>query len=440
MRRIVNTLTLCLPMLMVTATAGLAQIGPLAELIPDLFDRTVVLAETGHEAHFVDSSEALLEAGIQLNASIVSQLGTFPVTSASGGFTFEFDPDLNLFTRSTESFGPLYSERAETQGKGKVTFGVNVSRFAYDVVDGFDLRNGDLEFTLTHLDTNQDGTSVETFFEGDLVFANALFELESQATVFFASYGVTENWDLSLAVPLVEVNLRAELQTSILRQATEGFSDPPFHIFANGTDEESYTAAGSSSGVGDLLVRSKYRFLDQVGGSMALQLDLRLPTGEEDELLGTGATQIRALLIGSTHFDRFSPHVNLGFTTSTGGSQLVGDLSDEINFAVGFDAALHPRVTLAGDLLWRTLLDARQINQRQVDFLYRRHDSPEIITTQRPILETETQDLNLIDLSLGFKVNVAKQLLVSTNLLYSLSDDGLRDRGIVPLVGLDYSF
>ena len=294
-----------LSMLALFSTPASAQIGPLAELIPNLFDRTVVLAETGHQAHFVDSSEALVEAGLQLNSSVVSQLGTFPVSSASGGFTFEFDPELNLFTRSTESFGPIYSERSETLGKGKMSFGVNLSKYSYDVVDELDLRNGDLEFTLTHLDTNHDGTSVETFFEGDLIFASARLDLESQATVFFVSYGVTEDFDLAVAVPLVEVKLAAQLGTTILRQATEGFSNPPFHIFPDGTDSEEHVASGSSSGVGDILIRSKYRFLEREGGSMALQIDLRLPTGEEEELLGTGATQFKLLLIGSTHIGSF---------------------------------------------------------------------------------------------------------------------------------------
>jgi hypothetical protein len=417
-----------------------AQISPLAELIPNLFDRTVVLAETGHQAHFVDSSELLSAAGIQLNSSVVSQLGTFPVSSASGGFTFEFDPELNLFARSTESLGPIFSERAETLGKGKMSFGINVSRFEYDVVDGLDLRNGDLEFTLTHLDTNHDGSSVETFFEGDLVFVNALLDVRSQATVFFVSYGMSERLDISVAIPIVQVDMTAQLQTTILRQATEGFSDPPFHIFSNGTDSELYEDSGSSSGIGDVLLRSKYRFFDRERGGLAFQLDLRLPTGEEAELLGTGATQVKGLLVGSSHFGAFSPHVNLGYTMSNGGNDLVGDLPDEINVSLGFDAAIHPRVTLAGDVLWRSLIDARQIRVELIEFAYKPFDAPLPLSIQRPTLETVMQDVDLIDLSVGLKINVAKQLLLTTNLLYSLSDDGLRDRGIVPLIGLDYSF
>lgn len=45
----------------------------LSQLIPGLFDRTIVLAATGHEAHFIGSGQALREAGLQLNGSILTQ-------------------------------------------------------------------------------------------------------------------------------------------------------------------------------------------------------------------------------------------------------------------------------------------------------------------------------------------------------------------------------
>ena len=35
--------------------------------------------------------------------------------------------------------------------------------------------------------------------------------------------------------------------------------------------------------------------------------DLRLPTGDEEDLLGTGATQARLTVIGSGSFGRFAP-------------------------------------------------------------------------------------------------------------------------------------
>ena len=49
---------------------------------------------------------------------------------------------------------------------------------------------------------------------------------------------------------------------------------------------------------------------------MSLGFDLRLPSGDADNLLGLGTTQGKFILIASSNNERLSPHVNLGFTVS----------------------------------------------------------------------------------------------------------------------------
>ena len=87
----------------------------------------------------------------------------------------------------------------------------------------------------------------------------------------------------------------------------------------------------------------------------------RLPTADESELLGSGATQAKVYLIASGSGRRFSPHVNAGYTFSRGGSAVTGPLPDEINYTVGFDAALHRRITFTADIVGRTLRDIDRI-------------------------------------------------------------------------------
>ena len=99
----------------------------------------------------------------------------------------------------------------------------------------------------------------------------------------------------------------------------------------------------------------------QEGGGLAAGLDLRLPTADETELLGSGATQAKLYLIASGSGKRFSPHVNLGYTFSRGGSAVTGPLPDEINYTAGFDAALHRRITFTADIIGRTLRDFDRI-------------------------------------------------------------------------------
>ena len=76
---------------------------------------------------------------------------------------------------------------------------------------------------------------------------------------------------------------------------------------------------GEESGLGDVVLRGKYNFHKGFAGAF----DIRLPTGDEEELLGSGATQIKLLLIArGKKYDVFygglHPHLNIGYTYSTG--------------------------------------------------------------------------------------------------------------------------
>lgn len=429
-----------LSLALLAATPSAGQFEDLSNLIPDLLDRTIVLFPAGHEAHFIESSDALREAGIQINRSIVGQLSTFPVGTSAGGFTYTYNAELGIFERSTSSFGTLFGERGQTVGKGKWNFGFNLFSVDYDSIDDLDLRNGDINFSLNHLDTNLDGTTTNTFFEGDLVLADVALDLSTETAVLFGTFGVTERFDIGFALPLVRVDLDARLRTTIDRLASSGFSDPPFHRFPDGSDEQTFFTSDSASGLGDVLVRSKYTLARSDSGAFAVALDVRLPTGDEDDLLGTGATQAKLFFISSGQFGRFSPYANFGYTSSSGGSDLIGDLSDEINFAAGFSVGLHERVTFGIDAVWRTLLDANQLSVGSETHLFRRHDEDFIRNTQRAVLETSTDDLNILLGAAGFKINVTGGVLISASVAFTLSDDGLRDEDPIPILGVDFSF
>ena len=45
-----------------------------------------------------------------------------PASSPASGFTYEFDSATGTFVRSTRSFGPILSDRAQTIGQGRIAF------------------------------------------------------------------------------------------------------------------------------------------------------------------------------------------------------------------------------------------------------------------------------------------------------------------------------
>ena len=177
---------------------------------------------------------------------------------------------------------------------------------------------------------------------------------------------------------------------------------------------------------------------------------MRLPTGDEEDLLGTGATQTKLYVIGSTGWGSFSPHVNLGYTFSSGGSDLGGDVPDELNYSLGLDWAVHPRVTINADFVGRTLRDAIELDSQPQDFRSAPNSRPprdrrsalRAATTVAalPELHGTEGDLDLWLGAAGLRFNPTGNFLVSANALFSLGDEGLQDEDVIPVVSLEYSF
>ncbi len=431
---------------LLAAPAARAQEAPdgLAGLLLRFFSpaNPIVLREAAisHAAHFVSQPNAQ-ETLRQLNRGIASQLSTFPLGSSSAGFTYTFDPELGVFNRSTESFGPVFSERPLTAGKGKFSFGVTHLRATYDRFEGQDLREGDIKLYLTHEDTTSDG-NLNPWFEGDIIESALSIDLKNDTTVFYGNYGVTDSFDVGFAVPYSRLDLDARIDARIERLAT---ATDPFivHVFPGGDDQkinETFRESGSAEGVGDVVLRGKYNFRRGADVNLAAALDLRLPTGDPDDLLGSGATQVKLYGIAAYAAGRrFSPRVAWGFTYSSGGADFMGDLPHEVNYSAGFDAAVHRRATFTADFLGRTLLDADRLVLRETEFRNIRRNDPTIRTTTRLTPELATGNLNVLLGSAGVKLNPVSRLLLMANVLVAIGDSGLQDK-LTPVFGIDYSF
>jgi hypothetical protein len=446
-------------------TAARAQTG-LRDLLTNFLQQGITLAPpaTGrsHVAHFNSLDSPQFVALRQFNAELANQLSSFPLASSAGGFTYHFDPALG-FTRATDSFGPIYADRSDTIGKGRFNLGINYSHFEFDRINDLSLRDGDVRLVFQHV-------GVGTYVQGDVITANLSLKLTTDITAFVMTYGLSDRFDVGAAIPIVRAALTAETNATIQRLAT-GPSDSPatIHRFPGENSGATFRDSGSASGVGDIVLRGKLRVLGGRKGGVALAGDVRLPTGEERDLLGTGATQVKASLIGSVHLGNFSPHVNGGYTWSTkppddrtdeeknpadGGEPLPRlKIPDEISYTVGFDWAVHPRVTVVADVLGRIYRDTQIVRVETQTFTAVTGDSlggtcgclpegqnpPQTVTAHFPRLTSTNGNSRTLLGSIGVKVNPFANLLVTVNGLFSLKREGLQTR-IAPLVGVDYSF
>ena len=440
--RAVALVVLC-PLLAASPVCA-AESGDLAGLLLRFFSESnpVILRESpppnSHSGHFIAQPSARTFL-TELNRNIATQISTFPLGSSSPGFTYTFDATLGVFERSAESFGPVFSERPLTAGKGKFSFGVSQLSATYDRLGGQDLRNNDMQVFLTHQDVNGDGLNTVPWFEGDLIRADLALDIKTNTTVVVANYGLSDRLDIGIAVPFQNVDLDATIRTTVDPVST---SVDPFivHIFPDGSPSRDFAETDSASGLGDVVVRGKYNFKRSPSMAMAAGVDLRLPTGKEEDLLGSGATQAKLYLILGGAAKRFSPRANVGYTLSSGGGVYTGDLPNELSYSAGFDVAVHDRATITADFLGRRLLDAGRVVERSREFQFVQRLTPtNLQRVTRDTTVAESGDLNLMLGAATVRINLVSRLLLNAGALFGIGDSGLQDK-ITPVFGIDYSF
>ena len=251
----------------------------------------------------------------------------------------------------------------------------------------------------------------------------------------FLTYGVTDRLDLSIAIPVLSNDMTVISEATVQRIGT---TDPLVHFFraVDGSlgNRRLFTAFGSSSGLGDITLRLK----SLVANGLSLALDLRAPTGDEEDLLGSGAAGVRPFLIWSGGGGAFAPHINLGYQWN-GKSTLAGnpttgesgELPDQAFYTVGATFSLGSRFTFAMDLLGQYVIDTPRVAVEEFQAL----DGSTTFQT----LTFQKDSFNALSAAIGFKLNVVENLLVDFNLLFNIDDNGLRDK-VTPLVGVEYAF
>ena len=381
-----------------------------------------------HSAHFNSAFQAEFT---QFNIALASQLAAVPLPTPASGFTYTFDSSLGVFQRSTQSFGPILTERAETIGKGKFTFGVTYQHFGFDSLEGLSL--GDVPAVFTHDDAQLGGGRT------DLVTTTNAIDAAVDQTVAFLSYGLGSRLDLSVAIPFVTVDLAAQSQAQVQRVGTA--TSPATHYYDDGSG-----GFGDARDLPRLRPRQRDRRRDRAPQgdagpqrlvAVALGVDGRIPTGDEEDLLGLGAFGVKPFAVVSFSQGRVAPHL----TSPTSGTARASspatsprgskeDLPDQVQYAVGADIGVTKRLTLAFDFLGTYVIDSPRL-VRETFTAANGQSFPQIGFV--------TESYNLANGSAGLKFNPVGRLLVDFNVLFKLDSAGLRDT-VTPLFGIEYAF
>ena len=365
---------------------------------------------TGHGNHFLPSAAGGNLAIISFLGEAVGQsVSRLPLSSTSSGATFAIVNGIPV--RTSTSAGPIFAERAQTLGRGRFFIGANFNGINYTKLNGAATDN--FALTFIHEDVDNAGTLGDPQFENDIIAVQLQLDVNVLVTSVFATYGVTDFIDLSVAIPFVRTTVRGSSEAQI-----QPFGASALHFFGGNTTDPILRAATSTSasatGVGDIAARLKVNLVQKRQFGAAILGDLRFPTGNEDDLLGSGAFSGRAIGIVSAQFGSFSPHLNGGYLVRTGELQ-----NDAVLVTLGFDNLMTEWVTLAIDFISEWQVGENRINlPGNATF-----DEPFV----REIQTTQVADMkqNLVAASGGLKFTVREGTVLTTNLLFPLTRAGL---------------
>ncbi len=271
--------------------------------------------------------------------AIAIGVATASVGGASAGFAVLVDKTTGTSSLKSDSFGPLFLDRPLTSGRRAVNLSFTFNHTSFDRFQGTDLRNTGL-----------------LFFDNRVFFKTSNYEqfqkeygtLEPDVSIFtvHGSYGLTDRVDIGVIVPFASVNLRGRRYWDYDASVQYPFDPVTRAAYPNGPKGTNFTqdeGEVSASGIGDITIRGTVALGAQRGEGAAVIGALRLPTGSEEDLLGTGKASGLLKFVGSKVVsERASVYGNGGYA--------FGGLSDEVTYGAGVDCVLLPRKNLTVSL------------------------------------------------------------------------------------------
>ena len=349
---------------------------------------------------------------------LLGETTTFPIGSSAGGFTWTFDSNLRVPIRRSSSFGSMFAERPFTTGRGKLNLGAAFQHTRFTSVGGQPLTN--LE------------SSISYRFGNEIYRLASSVQVEIDRTILSATYGIHDRVDVGVIVP-------------VGRAHVSGFSSN-YQLYQGIVDTKRTDASGSSFGTGDMVVRTKAALIATNRFDAAAAVDVRLPTGDPDKLLGTGHTQAKVLFIGGSTVGSVTPHVNVGYTLGGSGMTFGADNrwsgsfgdpelirrqpSDEFNYTVGADVAATPRITIAGDVIGRIVKNTAEM---------RLFDNGPSVPDRQIFLEVVPGTVHLLLGAVGAKVSIGGSWLATGTILVPVNDHGIKP-AVTPVIGFERAF
>lgn len=394
------------------------------------------LGEGFHASHFFPAADvAQTTLAPALGNLISSNVASFPLSATQVGIVLDFSTGVPV--KVIDRQGPIFAETGQTLGRNTFSAGVNYTHLNLSHFRGTAL--SDLTFAFTHEDfagPGSDGIVGDEITERDIVYIQPHLELTAGIFAFYASYGILDNLDISLALPIVTLSAGGVAEAHIDSWTLDNTGRA--RHFLGGTDENpvleaSYRYEETETSLHSIGVRGKYQFPFQQFDAAAL-LDIRIPTGSRSRLLGSGATSWNLGIVSSGDLGFLNPHFNLLYNGRGSGYG-----SDRLTYAIGFDRRLVPGVSVAVDILGNFAL-----NHDETIRLYNLANGPSTpvyyefpgtpVTVPLSNIDDRDHD-NTMNLSAGSRIAFSPEIQAMVNVMVPIRDGGLYARW-VPTAGL----
>lgn len=349
-----------------------------------------------------------------LTPTLATQLSQLPNAAVVSGSGLIFSRSLGVFTASNDSLGTILTQRGETIGRHKWYIGFSYQHFAFSNIDGFSLKNIP---TVLSLQGTSGATVVDTI-------AQSRIDLLVHQFAAVGTFGLTRHMDITLLVPFSEVILKTQSSSRALAVQNQGLIpvSGPF-------------LAGSATGINDISANVKYSVLDGEKNKIAIGGEVRFPTGDEVNFLGTGAYGFKPYMVYSRN-GRLTPNVNIGYqwngtsilaVNSVSGSEQ--NLPSSFLYSGGVDFRATSRLTLSGEFLGQAVINGPRLGLTNVS-------TP---AGSFPSVANQPGTYAMDNVGVGLKLSPYKGWVITANTLFAVDDGGLRSK-IVPLIGISYRF
>jgi hypothetical protein len=379
-----------------------------------------------------------------INASIATQLAQLPMPSAAAGTVTLRLPGSDVGS-PFNNLGPILSDRPDTFPRRKFFLSFAYQHFNFTEIDGLQLSNFVLGAQVPGVTL---AGSTGTFY-GAL---QSKVGLSMDQYIGLLTFGLTKSTDVTVAVPVNDVTMNvtsSNYQGYFYSNATSTYTV----LTAPGiTTQVPLITSGSASGVGDVTVNVKQMLFGQEGRyAGALGAQLRFPTGDANNYLGSGAygADVYGLIEyrGTYKHHGIAPHVKIGYQWN-GQSQILDiqnppykKLPGGQDYAFGADFGLFRTFTLIADGVGHQYVNAPGLGAGTIALAnVPPNQTGIIIPSTIPTSLSANNTYTTFNFSGGFKWILPKtreHLLLYANVMVPINDVGLHSDP-VPMVGIAF--